>query len=260
MTDIGNLLKEAREARGVSVQTVEEETKISSRNIKALEENNYQALPGKAYAIGFLRIYGKYLDLNSDDLVAAYKELDRGNDEEPEIKEDLIADDSTTLTKINRTPWQKWQIGILLAVIILVATGGILYYWGSLDSPPPVGQVNDLPGDDPDVLPPDLEPPVIPGDEEPPDEPLEPVIQGLEIEILATNGPCWMRVEGTGWSQEYNLKRGDNALLVDDAYLKVRYGNASAIEVRINGITQEALVGTVVTMEYFAENNETENS
>lgn len=64
----GELLRNARESFGHSLEDAAEATKISKTYLRALEENRFQELPSPAYLKGFLRIYANYLKLNADDL------------------------------------------------------------------------------------------------------------------------------------------------------------------------------------------------
>lgn len=74
MQEIGRRLQAAREAKGVSLQVVEEETKIRRKYIEALEAGRETDLPGSAYLKGFLRTYGNYLGLDGPALVEEYKQ------------------------------------------------------------------------------------------------------------------------------------------------------------------------------------------
>lgn len=73
MIDIGRRLRAAREARGLSLQTVEEDTKIRRKYVEALEAGQEAALPGDAYLKGFLRTYGNYLGMDGTALVDEFK-------------------------------------------------------------------------------------------------------------------------------------------------------------------------------------------
>lgn len=70
---LGDVLRAAREARGVDLARVERDTKIRSRYLSALERGEYRELPGSVYTKGFLRNYGSYLDLDTDYLVDLYR-------------------------------------------------------------------------------------------------------------------------------------------------------------------------------------------
>ncbi len=64
MFEIGPALREARERRGLTHSQVEADTAIRTRYIRALEEEQFQVLPGATYSKGFLRAYAEYLGLD----------------------------------------------------------------------------------------------------------------------------------------------------------------------------------------------------
>jgi transcriptional regulator with XRE-family HTH domain len=63
--EIGSSLREARERRGLELNEIERATRIRSRYLRALEEEQFGQLPGRAYAKGFLRTYADYLGLDA---------------------------------------------------------------------------------------------------------------------------------------------------------------------------------------------------
>jgi len=75
MSPIGETLRAAREAKGLSLDRVSDETNIAKRYLAALESEDFSAFPGDPYAIGFLRNYADYLGLASDDLVATFRNM-----------------------------------------------------------------------------------------------------------------------------------------------------------------------------------------
>jgi Helix-turn-helix domain len=64
--EIGNSLREARERQGLGYPEIELATKIRGKYIRALEEEDFTAIPGDAYIRGFLRTYAEYLGLDGD--------------------------------------------------------------------------------------------------------------------------------------------------------------------------------------------------
>jgi transcriptional regulator with XRE-family HTH domain len=72
---IGETLRQARLAKGIELAQVEERTKLRVRYLRALEAEDWEALPGDAYARGFLRTYGDYLGLDGLALVEEYRRL-----------------------------------------------------------------------------------------------------------------------------------------------------------------------------------------
>ncbi|MGH2952594.1 MAG: helix-turn-helix domain-containing protein [Solirubrobacterales bacterium] len=78
---IGRVLKEARTRAGLDVRTVEEQTKIRVKYLRALEDEQWEVLPSPAYAKGFLRTYAQVLGLDGEALVDEFRrqvELERG--------------------------------------------------------------------------------------------------------------------------------------------------------------------------------------
>lgn len=71
--EIGSVLKAAREAAGVSLDDVSDLLKIRAVHLQALEEDDFDNLPGSVYAIGFIRTYANHLGLNGAELIGRYK-------------------------------------------------------------------------------------------------------------------------------------------------------------------------------------------
>jgi hypothetical protein len=62
--EIGNSLREARLRQGLEIPRIEAETKIRGKYLRALEEEEFEVLPGDTYVKGFLRTYADYLGLD----------------------------------------------------------------------------------------------------------------------------------------------------------------------------------------------------
>lgn len=71
---IGDLLREAREARGHSLEDVEKSTRIRVKYLEALESGDFGVLPSATQARGFLRNYALFLGLDAEAVVARYGE------------------------------------------------------------------------------------------------------------------------------------------------------------------------------------------
>lgn len=72
MASVGEELRRQREARGLSIEDIARATRISSRYLKAIEENRFDQLPGGAYNRAFIRAYAEHLELDPDDLLRLY--------------------------------------------------------------------------------------------------------------------------------------------------------------------------------------------
>src|SRR5438093_11905116 len=72
--EIGSSLRAAREHRQLQLSEVERATHIRARYLAALEDERFDALPGTAYAKGFLRTYADFLGLDGPLFVDAFNE------------------------------------------------------------------------------------------------------------------------------------------------------------------------------------------
>lgn len=72
-TPIGQALKRARARLGLDIRTVEERTKIRARYLRALEDEEWDAVPGPAYVKGYLRTYAQALGLDAEVLVDEFR-------------------------------------------------------------------------------------------------------------------------------------------------------------------------------------------
>jgi cytoskeletal protein RodZ len=73
VTELGNILKEAREAKGLSLDELQSITKIQKRYLLGIEEGNYSMMPGKFYVRAFIKQYAEAVGLDPDQLFEQYK-------------------------------------------------------------------------------------------------------------------------------------------------------------------------------------------
>src|SRR4051794_19902536 len=74
MPDIGETLREARMRRRIDMTEVEAATKIRAKYLRALENEEWDLLPGPTFVKTFLRTYAEYLDLDPRLLVEEYRQ------------------------------------------------------------------------------------------------------------------------------------------------------------------------------------------
>ena len=72
MGEFGRELRRERDARGISLETIAEVTKISTRHLLALEEENFKALPGGVLNKGIVRGYTRACGMDEEDWVRRY--------------------------------------------------------------------------------------------------------------------------------------------------------------------------------------------
>ena len=71
---VGDRLRAARERKGLTIDQIASETRISRRHLESIESGDFETLPGRTYAVGFTRTYAKTLGLDEDEAVAQVRE------------------------------------------------------------------------------------------------------------------------------------------------------------------------------------------
>lgn len=125
--ELGEKLRQTREKRGFSIGEVAERLKLPARQIEGLESGNYEGLPELIFVRGFLRTYGRFLELD-DKEVAAY--LDRIM---PQNRTNAYAVDRQNVQSLNyqQTEVKKSFPKSILAVLVLAAIAAGVYAWQS---------------------------------------------------------------------------------------------------------------------------------
>lgn len=72
MKELGELVRGARQQKGVTLDQASAETRIRRQYLDAIEDGDFRMFPGGAYATGFLRNYATYLGLNPDEILQTY--------------------------------------------------------------------------------------------------------------------------------------------------------------------------------------------
>ena len=69
----GRMLRDAREAAGLSLPEVADAMYMTVHYVKALERDDYAKLPGLTFVKGYCKAYARYLNLDVDSVLAAYE-------------------------------------------------------------------------------------------------------------------------------------------------------------------------------------------
>lgn len=234
--DIGNTLKQARLLKGYTLADAEEATKIRARYLEALENEEFNVLPGRVYVIAFLRNYARYLGLNDDELVQQYKQM---------INTEVVSEETATQAqdsleeKPSRRPRERRRrrkpnylpILLIVAVLAIVFAATLAYkVWSPGDVPkePKVVERNEQPKPAPEQSEP------TPAAEE--NKPEPQVQQGVEIVLNVTEANCWVSVDVDGQAAfAGTITSGDVKTFSGKEKIKVRLGDAGAVEVKYNG-------------------------
>jgi cytoskeleton protein RodZ len=115
---VGQDLRKARLKKGDDIAAIAAVLKIRKDHLQAVEESNFDQLPGRAYTIGFVRAYAQYLGLHAGECVERLKAEIAGR---AEIKEPAV---SATAPGERKLP----PGGVLLAVFLVIALIYAGYY------------------------------------------------------------------------------------------------------------------------------------
>lgn len=150
---VGAALRQAREARQMSVADAAQLLKISSRQVEALESDNWQALPGQTFVRGFIRNYARLLHLDPDPLLSQVKSEQRP--ENPNIV--LPAASAVSLPQPGQG--KRRDLAAVAGAAAMVAVAVAAYFlvpadfWQSAPEPEPAAVVSEEPEPEPSFPP-----------------------------------------------------------------------------------------------------------
>ena len=128
MSTVGEQLRQAREAKNLTVYQVAEITKIRTDHIRALDEGNYDVFSAPVYIRGFVRAYANVLKLNAPEILQLLSQ---------ELSKSAKHHEPPPLTKTSRTALDvlmyqlsklKWRVVLLVLGVILLLGGGWLIW------------------------------------------------------------------------------------------------------------------------------------
>ncbi len=234
---VAHELREAREARGLSVSDAANATRIWGRYLSALEANApMEEFPAPAYARFFLRSYAEFLGIDPNTIVHEFDE-DHPVPEEPLLR-----------TVPFERPRRRGIAGALvfLSIVALVALGVVRFQQGRHDEStvPPVAATNGR-GTQPS---PAAQPP----------RTAPPVVNHIRA-VLHVNDRSWVEVHADGQTIEAGvvLEAGQHGVYRADRRLGITLGNAGGVVLEVNGepVTTGGS-GSVVTLAFKVRDGE----
>ena len=126
---LGEQLRRAREARGVSLREVSEQTRITMRHLEAIEADDYKDLPGGIFNKSFIKSFARYVGFDDRRALELYERTAR--------ERGLYTDEVATspqrsrvyMGDTGRSPLVTYGLSALIVgVLILVVYAGLHYY------------------------------------------------------------------------------------------------------------------------------------
>lgn len=111
---VGEILRRSRLYYGQSLQDVERNLRIRASQLDAIEKMEYDKLPGRVYAIGFVRSYAEYLGLDGGQVVALFKVQFSHAQSQPELQFPATAKES-------KLPSIKMVAGSIVLAVLCIA-------------------------------------------------------------------------------------------------------------------------------------------
>jgi cytoskeleton protein RodZ len=228
--DIGAQLRAAREAKGLSIGTLAERTRVPARTLAAIERNDQSALPPHPFARGFVRTYAEEVDLDPDRLVRDFF---------AQFPAPIAAAPISTTTDSFDESWQppsRWMgMGTAIAILLVVVAAAVVL--GRRDDSTAGPETVGTTGASPTV------PAPAPAAPEPAARAAAPVAApattapsaAIEV-VLSISRPCWVAATVDGRRAIYRtLQPGERETLLADRDLRIRFGDAGAVTWSING-------------------------
>ncbi len=118
---IGERLKEAREERDLTLNDIRDNTKIRVKYLQALEDEEYDIIPGTVYVKVFIKGYAEEVGLDGSELVREYQEiLDEKNRIEKEKQEEEEE-------KNDKAFFQNRLLNTIIIVVVLLVLAVVIY-------------------------------------------------------------------------------------------------------------------------------------
>lgn len=259
MSELGQLLKKARTQRGLTLDDLQESTKIRKRYLEAIEEGNYSVLPGNFYVRAFIRSYAEAVGLDPADVLQLY----RVDVPDPPVETKAEPVRRRRRKKPRNTQRMNRWLSALLFISFPLLIVIVFYYFaydgfqGRAEPPDDPLPLTDRVDTETEPEPVELPTETLQPEPEPEPEP-EPAISLLKSEgitdyyilsgskeltvvIEVTGDRCWMAIYKDGENGEVveanlTMNNGDKREWVFDGGAFFHFGRANAIQVTVNGL------------------------
>ncbi|MFN7932175.1 MAG: DUF4115 domain-containing protein [Bryobacteraceae bacterium] len=287
MASVGEILKKERQRQGLDLAMIAERTRIKLQYLQALEQNDFDSLPGRFFARSFATQYATYLGVNNEQLQAELqKEItppevfsSAGTGQEPvQIGRDFYVDPLPE-GSASAVSARKLTASVVMLAAVIVACGTIFWLWQRsqisstlAESATPSAPVSakQSPAALPETVSPPAAQPVIP-QTAPPSAPMSteqaavpaptPVMNDaslsgrIKLAVVAKEN-TWLRITVDGKVKvEKVLTAGESSITAGNETARILLGNAGGVEVQFNGSSIGAVGprGQVRTVEFTPE-------
>jgi cytoskeletal protein RodZ len=122
-SNFGNLLKQARERRQISLAEVSEKTKVPQWSLQLLEEGQIDELPGDVFVRGFIRSYARSVGIADDEPLGLFEEaLAARRRVEETLAATPAAQPTDAVDDDAHAPRRGIGIAVFVIIVLLIAT------------------------------------------------------------------------------------------------------------------------------------------
>ncbi|PAD40126.1 hypothetical protein CHH53_03675 [Terribacillus sp. 7520-G] len=135
LMDIGAKLREARESKGMTLEDVQQRTKIQKRYLKAIEENNHSVMPGDFYTRAFIKEYAQTVGLDPDEVLEPKAQQEAVAPPVQEEASEAPSRQERSRTQENDGPPRRERKGIpylssiIIGLIVLAAIAVVIFFY-----------------------------------------------------------------------------------------------------------------------------------
>lgn len=249
MGHLGEVLREARRRKGISLAQAERETRIREKYLAALEEEDYESLPGNVYAKGYLRSYAQYLGLDPDKVLQLYPNFPPGaghaRPDEP------VLPPATKPLEAHHRPVPSFAV-----ILFFVILAGAIFAWvySALLGPSSIVPTPTIPIPTPTEVVLIAPPTAAVATESPSPTPMKRAYDGVEVEATF-HSAGWVLVEEDG-KQVFvgTLPAGTVRTWKGQDTVSIWSGNSTQIDVTVNGESRGPLGDKDVVQKIFTRN------
>ena len=131
----GQLLREAREARGVSLETVHDCTKIPIRLLEALERDEYHKVSDELYVRSFLRSYSTWLGLDTEHVLSLFQVVAGDATFRKDPGAPVWTEDQVTVRRVGFHLPRLVRYGLAAAAFLILLAAAWRFWPGDQDEP-----------------------------------------------------------------------------------------------------------------------------
>jgi len=236
MASLGERLRRTRLAKGIDLTAVASETKISTRYLEALEQDDWTTLPGKVFARNFARQYARVVGMEEGEIEADLKALAEAeqDDASGSLQPTRSGSDLPPIPSavgLSFPEPRRWHVAALWLLGTLVACTTVYVVWTRYLSK----EIASLSVTKPSEAPPVAAPK--PKAEEPPAAaPIAPAVEGkFRVDLLAKER-VWIQIRADGrFVFAGEIEQGTTRAVEASREVRLRLGNAAAVDVSWNG-------------------------